>query len=112
MEVIGYSMPDRRVAAPDFRRRRLTAARAGATLLAEATETRGEIAMQSMLMWLGRVAGIAGTLVCLVGGLVRLSGSYWLGGFQAGTLLPAGTAMMTFACLCFLALLAGRDGKG
>jgi hypothetical protein len=66
--------------------------------------------MQAMLTWLGRVAGIAGALLCVIGGLARLSGSFWLGSFQAGTLLQAGTAMMTFACLCFLALLNGRSG--
>ncbi len=67
--------------------------------------------MQTTLTWLGRLAGIAGALMCLVGGLVRLSGSYWLGGFQTGTLLQAGSALMTFACLCFLALLAGRGDR-
>lgn len=67
--------------------------------------------MQTTLTWLGRLAGIAGALMCLVGGGVRLSGSYWLGGFQAGSLLQAGSALMTFACLCFLALLAGRGDR-
>ena len=67
--------------------------------------------MDGILTWLGRIAGIAGALMCLVGGLVRLSGSYWLGGFQAGTLLQAGSAMMIFACLCFLFPAAGRGGR-
>lgn len=67
--------------------------------------------MQSILIWLGRVAGIVGALVCLAGGLARLSGSYWLGGFQVGTLLLAGTALMAFACFCFLALLVNQTGR-
>lgn len=67
--------------------------------------------MDGVLTWLGRIAGIGGALVCLVGGFVRLSGSYWLGGFQAGTLLQGGMAMMTFACLCFLVLLSGRADR-
>lgn len=66
--------------------------------------------MNQLLTWLGRLAGLAGAILCLVGGLARLAGAFWLGGFQAGTLLQAGTALMTFACLCFLILLSGRGG--
>ncbi|MBK6402665.1 MAG: hypothetical protein IPJ52_02310 [Rhodocyclaceae bacterium] len=67
--------------------------------------------MDGLLTWLGRITGIAGALLCAIGGLARLSGSFWLGGFQAGTLLQAGSAMMTFACLCLLVLLSGRGGR-
>jgi hypothetical protein len=41
----------------------------------------------------------------------RVTGSYWLAGFQVGTLLQAGTAAMVFAALCFLAWLV-EDARG
>lgn len=68
--------------------------------------------MNGMLLWLGRIAGVGGVLLCLVSAAVRLAGSYFLGGFQVGTLLQAGIALMTFACLCFLAVLVQSAGKG
>ena len=64
--------------------------------------------MVRLLLWLGRAAGGAGALVCLVAGAFRLTGNYWLGGFQLGTLLLAGVAMMTLGCLCLLAVLTER----
>ena len=61
--------------------------------------------MKSLLLWSGRLAGLAGTAICVVAALTRVSGLYWLGGFQAGTLLQAGMASMVLGCLCFLAAL-------
>jgi len=40
----------------------------------------------------------------------RLSGAYWLGGFQIGTLLQAGMAAMLAACLAYLVALAEQPG--
>jgi len=59
--------------------------------------------MNELLLWLGRGVGLGGVLVCLLSAVVRLKGSYFIGGFQVGTLLLAGIALMTFACLCLLA---------
>ena len=67
--------------------------------------------MEFLLLSLGRVAGIAGTLVCAIAGLARLAGAYWLGGFQVTTLLQAGVALMVLGCLCFLAVLLERVGE-
>lgn len=64
--------------------------------------------MENLLIWLGRGAGIVGTLVCVVAVLARLGGHYRLGGFEALTLLQAGMAGMVFACLCFLAIIVQR----
>lgn len=64
--------------------------------------------MTNVLLWLGRIAGIAGALISVVAVMVRLSGRYWLGGFQVGTLLQAGMAAMLLACLCLLATLTAR----
>jgi len=65
-----------------------------------------------LLLWLGRIAGVGGALVCAVAVVVRLVGQYAFGGFQVGTLLLVGTAAMTFACLCFLAVLTERQTTG
>lgn len=59
--------------------------------------------MNNLLLWAGRAAGVAGLLVCLVAFGVRLSGQYFLGGFQLGTLLQAGTSAMIAGCFCLLA---------
>jgi hypothetical protein len=59
--------------------------------------------MNDVLLWLGRLAGVAGLAVCAVAGLARVSGAYWLGAFQVGTLLLGGIALL--AAGCFLLLL-------
>ncbi len=64
--------------------------------------------MQELLVWVGRLAGVAGVAVCAVSGGARVTGAYWLGGFQVGTLLQIGVAGMVFGCLCFLAALTER----
>lgn len=61
--------------------------------------------MNALLLWMGRLAGLAGLALCLVSLGARLAGNFWLGGFQAGTVLQGGIAAMAFACLAFLAWL-------
>jgi hypothetical protein len=58
--------------------------------------------MNDMLLWLGRLAGFAGIVVCAIAGALRLSGAYWLGGFQIGTLLVAGVALLATGCFLLL----------
>ena len=60
------------------------------------------------LVKLGTIAGIAGAVLCAVGATVRLSGAYWIAGFQVGTLLLAGSAVMVFGCFCLLVVLTQR----
>jgi len=67
--------------------------------------------MEVLLVALGRLAGIAGAVVCAVAGVARLTGAYWLGGFQVTTLLQVGVALMVLGCLCFLAVLLERVGE-
>lgn len=62
------------------------------------------------MYWLGWIAGVGGVLLCLVGAAFRLSGEFWIGSFQSGTLLQGGIAAMVFGCFCFLALLTHRSG--
>jgi hypothetical protein len=64
-----------------------------------------------MLLWVGRLAGIAGALLCVLAGVVRISGHFWLGNFQLGTLLLAGIAIMVAGCVCLLLVLADRASE-
>jgi hypothetical protein len=64
--------------------------------------------MQHWLIWMARFAGAAGIAVIALAVLARLSGAYWLGGFQVGTLLQAGMAATLVACLGYVAALAER----
>ena len=63
--------------------------------------------MNDLLLWLGRIAGVAGLVVCAVAGVVRLSGAYFLGSYQVGTLLLAGSAALVAGCY-FLLLVHTR----
>ena len=65
--------------------------------------------MESLLLWIARVAAIAGILICALAVATRLSGTFFLLGTQTGTLLQAGMAVMLVGCLSFLALLTRRQ---
>ena len=60
--------------------------------------------MDDLWLWLGRIAGAIGLVACAIGVLVRLTGAYFVAGFQTSTLLTAGTAAL--AAGCFFLLLA------
>ena len=64
--------------------------------------------LQRFLLWVGRLAGFLGVLICAVAIVARLSGMYGIIGFQVGTVLQAGVATMVLGCLGYLALLARR----
>lgn len=64
--------------------------------------------MRALLIWMARVAGVVGAALIAVAALARLSGIYWLGGFQSATLLQGGMAAVLLACLGYLAALAER----
>ncbi len=38
--------------------------------------------METVLLWIGRLAGVVGVLVCLIAAAVRLTGAFWVGGFR------------------------------
>ena len=67
--------------------------------------------MEGLLLLAGRITGIVGLLLCVWAGVVRMTGSYFAAGFQIGTLLLAGMAMMVLACVCFLWVLTGRPRR-
>jgi hypothetical protein len=68
--------------------------------------------MNVLLLWIGRVAGCGGAFLCAVAAIARISGHYWLGSFQVGTLLLAGMAIMIAGCLGFLAWLTELSKAG
>lgn len=67
-----------------------------------------EDGLQKFLLWVGRLAGLLGVLICAVAILARLGGTFHVMDFQTGTVLQAGIATMVLGCLGYLALLARR----
>ena len=65
--------------------------------------------MRTLLLWMGRVGGVGGVILCAVAIVVRLRGEFNLGGFQVGTLLLGGMAAVLLGCLGYLAFLAERE---
>ncbi len=62
-------------------------------------------------MWIGRLGGVLGLLLIAGAVLARFRGTYNLAGFQVGTLMLAGIAVMVVGCLGYLAFLAERTGR-
>lgn len=62
--------------------------------------------MNNLLLWIGRCAGLAGALLCVLAVGWRLSGHFWLGGMQVTTWLFGGMALMLGACLSYAAAIA------
>lgn len=67
--------------------------------------------MEIVLLWIGRLAGLAGAALCAWAIFNRLNGSYIAGGFQVGTMLQAGTTAMLVACFCLLLALTNRNRR-
>jgi hypothetical protein len=67
--------------------------------------------MRDLLLWIGRLGGIVGVLMCAVAVFARYRGTYNVAGFQVGTLLLAGIATMVVGCLAYVAFMAERAGK-
>ena len=64
--------------------------------------------MDEALLWLGRLAGFIGAIVCAGTFALRFSGQYTVGGFEIGTLFLGGTSGMVFACFCLLLRMDGE----
>jgi hypothetical protein len=67
--------------------------------------------MEMLLLWIGRLAGVAGLLIALAAVLARGSGQYVVAGLQVGTLLQAGIAAMVLGCLGYVASIAERQQR-
>lgn len=64
--------------------------------------------MNTLFLSLGRLAGVLGLLLIAVAVGARLTGAFWLAGFQIGTLLLAGTAALVAGCFALLLVLTAR----
>jgi hypothetical protein len=65
--------------------------------------------MQQLLNYIGNLTGGLGMLLCIVGGLTRLTGSFYLAGYAATTIFSVGTGLMVFACLVKLQALQNQQ---
>ena len=64
--------------------------------------------MNQLMRMAGRAAGGFGVLLCLVAGLARLSGSYYVVGLEATTVFLVGTGLMVFACMLRLETMSSQ----
>jgi hypothetical protein len=67
--------------------------------------------MESLLLLIGRIAGIAGLALTAWAAYSRLTGAFFAGGFQTGTLLLAGMTGLLIACFCLLLVLTERSRR-
>jgi len=67
--------------------------------------------MDNLLLWVGRLAGLGGVLLCLWSVYKRIGGSFFASGFQVGTLLQAGMAAILVGFLCLLIVLTNRPPR-
>jgi hypothetical protein len=67
--------------------------------------------MANLLIWIGRVAGCLGVLVCAMALGARVTGTWSVGGMQIGTLFQFGMAAMILGGLAYCAALAERPRK-
>lgn len=58
--------------------------------------------MNKLLDLAGNIAAALGILICLVAGINRLTGSYYILGHEVITLFIGGIALMVMACLAKL----------
>jgi len=59
----------------------------------------------NILTFISNISGVLGVLFCLIAVAIRVSGIYYVAGFEALTLFNGGVAMMVFSCLAKLHLL-------
>lgn len=64
--------------------------------------------MLQALSLTGSISGAIGILLCAMSGITRVSGSFYLLGYEATTIFMVGTGMMVLACLLKLELLDRR----
>lgn len=64
--------------------------------------------MEMALVWIGRVAGVAGAVLCVVAVVVRLGGTYYLAEIPVGQVFQVGMAAMLAGCLGLLAAVYER----
>lgn len=68
--------------------------------------------MRMLLLWVGRLSGLAGVLLTAAAVLGRLGGAYQLGSFDTSSVLTAGIAGMVTGCLAYVAAIAEQPRSG
>jgi len=64
--------------------------------------------MHTLLIWIGRIAGLAGVALCAVAFVSRAANTWNLGSYNIAGIMQAGLAGMLLACLAYAADLAER----
>ena len=67
--------------------------------------------MQKLLNLTGTISAVFGSLLCAASGLARVSGLYYLAGYQSTTIFTVGLGLMVFACLLKLEVLQARQDQ-
>ena len=67
--------------------------------------------MESLLLWIGRIVGIAGLILSGWAAFSRVTGAYYAVGLQVGTLLLGGITAIVTACLFLLLVLTQRSRR-
>jgi type IV secretory pathway VirB2 component (pilin) len=65
--------------------------------------------MRQLLTLTGSIAGLFGILICAISGLARISGFYYVAGYEATTVFTVGAGIMVFACLVKLELMSNQQ---
>ncbi|HHH39109.1 MAG TPA: hypothetical protein ENK50_05995 [Sedimenticola sp.] len=65
--------------------------------------------MERLLAVVGNVAAVLGIAVCLVAGVSRIMGDFYLLGFSNGSLFQGGIALLLVAMLARLQQLVSRN---
>jgi len=74
------------------------------------SEVNGRL-MEILLLWTGRIAGIVGLALAAWAGYLRLTGAFYTGGLQVGTILMGGMTGLLVACFCLLLVLTERSRR-
>ena len=67
--------------------------------------------MIKLLIWIGRLAGIAGLLLGATAAAARAMGVWHVGSLQIGTLLLVSIAAMALSTMAYSAAMAERGGQ-
>jgi hypothetical protein len=67
--------------------------------------------MENLLLWVGRLAGLGGVVLCALAAVKRITGSFFAAGFQVGTVLQGGMTAVLIGCLCLLIVLTNRPPR-
>ncbi len=67
--------------------------------------------MRALLLRGGQLIGLLGILLMGVSVASRLTGRFWLGEFQTGTLMVAGIGAVSVACFLLLWMVAERASR-